>query len=53
MRRVIVEAPVTLDSAQSLPELAAVYWRRRVDEPTLRRSAHLWTLTTIAHRPPL
>ncbi len=35
-----------------LPELATVYWRRRVDERSLRLSARLWTLTTAAHSVP-
>lgn len=33
----------------TLPELASVHWRPRVDEARLRRLAHGWTLTTIAH----
>jgi hypothetical protein len=37
---------------EPLPELAHVYGRRRVDEPTLTRSGRLWTLTTIAHTVP-
>ncbi len=32
-----------------LPELAAVHWRPRVDEPRLRRVGLGWTVTTIAH----
>jgi len=36
-------------SAGSLPELAAVHWRPRVDEERLRRTARLWTATTVAH----
>ena len=35
-----------------LPELAAVYWRKPVSELTLRRSARLWTATTLAHSVP-
>jgi hypothetical protein len=35
-----------------LPELAGVPWRRRVDEPALRRADRLWTLSTIAHQVP-
>jgi hypothetical protein len=38
--------------AGELPELAAVYWRRRVDARTLRRADRLWTLTTVAHELP-
>jgi hypothetical protein len=38
--------------AECLPELAGVYWRRRVDERALARSGRLWTLTTIAHTVP-
>lgn len=36
-----------------LPELAAVHWRRRVDEAALRRSGRRWTLCTAAHTLPL
>jgi hypothetical protein len=32
-----------------LPELAAVYWRPRVDGPALTRAGRLWTLTTAVH----
>jgi hypothetical protein len=32
-----------------LPEVADVYWRPRVDARRLRRTGHLWTLTTAAH----
>jgi hypothetical protein len=39
--------------AGALPELARVYWRQRVSEATLRRSARLWTATTVAHTIPL
>jgi hypothetical protein len=35
-----------------LPELAAVYWRRRVDPRGLRRADRLWTLSTVAHELP-
>lgn len=35
-----------------LPELSAVYWRPRIDERRLRRSARLWTATTVAHAVP-
>jgi hypothetical protein len=34
---------------QVLPELAAVYWRPRVDARSLERHGRLWTLTTAAH----
>jgi hypothetical protein len=34
---------------QPLPELAAVYWRPRVDRRRLDRADRLWTLTTVAH----
>lgn len=37
----------------ALPELGSVYWRPRVNERSLTRSARLWTLTTIAHGLPL
>ena len=32
-----------------LPETAAVSWRPRVDERSLRSRARLWTLSTVAH----
>lgn len=35
-----------------LPELAGVYWRRRVDGRALRRADRLWTLSTVAHELP-
>jgi hypothetical protein len=35
-----------------LPELAAVWWRRRADEAGLRRTDRLWTLVAIAHSVP-
>ncbi|MGZ4168653.1 MAG: hypothetical protein ACXVSE_14050 [Solirubrobacteraceae bacterium] len=35
-----------------LPELENVHWRRRVDEPALRRADRLWTLSTVAHEVP-
>jgi hypothetical protein len=35
-----------------LPELAGVYWRRRVDARELRRADRLWTLSTVAHELP-
>jgi hypothetical protein len=34
---------------EPLPELAAVPWRSRASESSLRRRGHLWTLTTVAH----
>ncbi len=46
-----VIAPGLRTSGQ-LPELSAVYWRPRIDERRLRRSARLWTLTTVAHAVP-
>jgi hypothetical protein len=36
-------------SAASLPELAGVPWRRRVDARSLARRGRLWTATTVAH----
>ncbi|MBV9605431.1 MAG: hypothetical protein JO027_10000 [Solirubrobacterales bacterium] len=36
----------------ALPELAAVHWRRRADEDSLRRAGRLWTLSTVAHTVP-
>jgi hypothetical protein len=39
-----------MEAAQgALPELAAVPWRRRASQATLRRRGQLWTLTTVAH----
>lgn len=35
-----------------LPELAAVHWRRRVDEQALQRADRCWTLSTVAHEVP-
>jgi len=32
-----------------LPEVAAVHWRRRVDERELRRRARGWTVSTLGH----
>ena len=39
--------------AASLPELATVPWRPRVDAARLRRRGWLWTATTVAHVVPL
>ena len=36
-------------SEAALPELAAVPWRRRETDSTLRTRARLWTLTMVAH----
>jgi len=36
-------------SADVLPELAGVHWRRRVDAGQLRLRGRLWTLTMVAH----
>ena len=38
--------------ADGLPELANVAWRPRVTETRLRRSGHLWTLSTFFHTVP-
>ncbi|HZE04628.1 MAG TPA: hypothetical protein VE127_05345 [Solirubrobacteraceae bacterium] len=38
--------------AGTLPELANVHWRRRVDDGALRRVGRLWTLSTLAHTLP-
>ena len=38
--------------AGPLPELATVWWRPRASERTLRTTARLWTLTTVAHALP-
>src|SRR3954453_22261679 len=40
-------------SVHSLPERAAVHWRRPMDEPRLRLYARAWTLTMAAHTVPL
>jgi len=39
-------------TAGTLPEIAAVAWRRRVDERALRARGRLWTLSTGAHTVP-
>lgn len=39
--------------ADSLPELATVYWRPRASDQTLARSARRWTFTTVGHTVPL
>jgi hypothetical protein len=39
-------------AGQGLPELATVHWRRRADERSLRRTARLWTLSTVAQTVP-
>src|SRR2546430_14868361 len=36
-------------AAGQLPELAAVPWRPRASESTLRRRGRLWTLTPVGH----
>ena len=36
-------------ASEPLPEVAAVYWRPRVDEHGLRRRERLWTAYTVAH----
>ncbi len=36
----------------ALPELGEVWWRPRASELSLQRSAHLWTVITIAHTLP-
>src|SRR3954452_16819575 len=40
-------------SVHSLPERAAVHWRRPMDERRLRLYARAWTLTMAAHTVPL
>ena len=48
-----LEQPAWYEAAPgSLPELAAVYWRPRVSDASLRRSGRLWTLTSTAHTAP-
>src|SRR3954449_12091295 len=47
--RTSVEAAGFQQAAGPLPELAAVPWRPRASEATLRRRGRLWTLTTVAH----
>jgi hypothetical protein len=44
-----VEATTSLSA---LPELAAVWWRPRASERSLRRSGELWTAITAAHTLP-
>jgi hypothetical protein len=41
-----------LAPATTLPELAGVFWRPRVDERIVRRREHIWTLTTALHTLP-
>jgi hypothetical protein len=41
-----------LPGSGELPELANVRWRKRVDEPALRRADHVWTLSIVAHEVP-
>jgi hypothetical protein len=41
--------PVAEPLSGTLPELAAVPWRRLTDEKSLRRTAMWWTLTTLSH----
>jgi hypothetical protein len=38
--------------AQGLPELAAVWWRPRTDENSIRRTERLWLAWTAAHTAP-
>jgi hypothetical protein len=46
-------ADSVLAGRETLPELASVYWRPRVSDRSLRRSARRWTAVTIAHTVPL
>jgi hypothetical protein len=46
------EPPQLAAGEEQLPELASVYWRPRVDEQALLRSARLWTLSTVLHTMP-
>lgn len=39
-------------AAAGLPELAAVWWRGRASEESLRRAGRLWTVTALAHSIP-
>ncbi len=48
----LVAGPDGLALTGELPELASVYWRRRVDARALRRADRLWTLSTVAHELP-
>jgi hypothetical protein len=41
-----------LPASGELPELANVRWRKRVDDPALRRADHVWTLSILAHEVP-
>ena len=45
-------ASAETDAAGALPELAAVAWRPRVTERSLRRTGWLWTFTAVAHTIP-
>ena len=46
------EQTVAPPAGSELPELANVYWRRRVDPRSLRRADRLWTASTVAHELP-
>lgn len=48
----IRDLPPVLPLTGELPELAAVPWRRRVDEAALRRADRLWTISTLAQEAP-
>jgi hypothetical protein len=43
---------VSADVGGTLPELANVHWRRRVDDRSLRRTGRLWTVSTATHTLP-
>jgi hypothetical protein len=45
-------APAGIAPPEGLHERATVYWRRRVDETSLRRRGQWWTLTTVVHTVP-
>jgi hypothetical protein len=47
-----VGAGESLSITGELPELAAVAWRARADERSLRRADRLWTLSAITHELP-
>ena len=48
----LVAGPAEGALTDELPELAGVYWRRRIDARGLRRADRLWTLSTVAHELP-
>ena len=49
---VVPQAPSTAAGPPTLPEVARVYWRRRVDRASLVRRGRIWTLSTFTHTVP-